>query len=241
MSLLSRVGRPQNEQAQALLRRAMAMEPGYARAHAMMSWAVWWSAYCYWHPDGRVGYQQAVRHAEDALALDPNDTWPRMVRGLCLSGAGQHDRALTDLRSALALNPSFALGHMALGWALLRSGAFDEAIAETGQAMRMSPVDTYSGFYTSTHGLALLGAQRFEEALPYLEASVAAFSEHPGHYNTLISCCGHLGLIDAAQEYIAARNRVGPPVRISVIRENLQHFAHRDVFVEGLRKAGVPE
>ncbi len=241
MSLLGRVGRAQNEQAQALLRRAMAMEPGYARAHAMMSWAVWWSAYCYWHPEGRVGYQQAVRHAEDALALDPNDTWPRMVRGLCLSGAGQHDRALTDLRSALALNPSFALGHMALGWALLRSGAFDEAIAETGQAMRMSPVDTYSGFYTSTHGLALLGAQRFEEALPYLEASVAAFSEHPGHYNTLISCCGHLGLIDAAQEYIAARNRVGPPVRISVIRENLQHFAHRDVFVEGLRKAGVPE
>jgi hypothetical protein len=26
-----------------------------------------------------------------------------------------------------------------------------------------------------------------------------------------------------------------------VLRENLARFAHRDVFVEGLRKAGVPE
>lgn len=241
LSLLGRVGRVQNEQAQTLLRRAIAMEPGYARAHAAMSWAVWWSAYCYWHEDVRAGYRQAMQHAEDALTLDPGDPWPRMVRGLCLSGTGQHDRALTELKSALALNPSFALGHMALGWALLRSGAYEEAIAETGKAMRMSPVDTYSGFYTSIHGLALLGAQRFAEALPYLEASVAAFAEYPGHYNTLVSCCGHLGLMDAARDYIATRNRLGPPVRLSVIRENLKHFAHRDVFVEGLRKAGVPE
>jgi adenylate cyclase len=240
-SLLSRVGRTQNEQAQALLRRVVATEPGYARAHAMMSWAVWWSAYCYWHPDARAGYRQAVQHAEDALAIDANDPWPRMVRGLCLSSDGQHERALTELRSALALNPSFALGHMALGWALLRSGAYEEAIAETGRAMRMSPIESYSGFYTSIHGLALFGAQRFAEALPYLEASVAAFAEHPGHYNTLIACCGHLGRREAARDYIAARNRVGPPVRLGVIRENLKHFAHCEVFVAGLEKAGVPE
>jgi adenylate cyclase len=239
-SLLSRVGRAQNEQAQVLLRRVIASEPGYARAHAMMSWATWWSAYCYWHPDARAGYRQAMQHAEDALAIDANDPWPRMVRGLCLSSDGQHERALTELRSALALNPSFALGHMALGWALLRSGAYDEAIAETGRAMRMSPIETYSGFYTSTHGLALFGAQRFAEALPFLEASVAAFAEHPGHYNTLIACCGHLGRPEA-RDYIAARNRVGPPVRLSVIRENLKHFAHCEVFVAGLAKAGVPE
>ena len=111
---------------------------------------------------------------------------------------GQHERALGELRTALDLNPSFALGHMALGWALLRAGHFDEAIAETGQALRMSPLDSFSGFYTSIHGLALLGARRFEEALPFLRASVAAFAEYSGHYNTLISCCGHLGLIEGS-------------------------------------------
>jgi adenylate cyclase len=130
---------------------------------------------------------------------------------------------------------------MALGWSLLRAGRFDEAIAESGRPLRMSPLDSFSGFYTSIHGLALLGARRFHEALPYLRASVAAFAEYSGHYNALISCCGHLGLIEEAHEFIAARNRVGPPLRLSVLRENLSKFAHCAVFVEGLKKAGVPE
>ena len=155
-----------------------------------------------------IGRRRRMR--TDALSFDPGDPWARMISGLCLSTAGQHDRALGELRAALDLNPSFALGHTALGWALLRAGRFDEAIAETGRALRLSPLDSFSGFYTSIHGLALLGARRFEEALPFLRASVAAFAEYPGHYNTLISCCGHLGLVDEAQEFIAVRNRIGP-------------------------------
>ena len=164
-----------------------------------------------------------------------------MVSGLSLSTAGQHDRALGELRTALSLNPNFALGHMAFGWALLRAGDFEEAIAETGRALRMSPLDNFSGFYTSIHGLALLGARKFADALPYLRASVAAFSEYPGHYNTLISCCGHLGRFEEAQEFIAARNKIAPPLCLALLRQNLAKFAHCDVFVEGLKKAGVPE
>jgi adenylate cyclase len=71
--------------------------------------------------------------------------------------------------------------------------------------------------------------------------SVAAFAEYPGHYNTLISCCGHLGLTAEAQEYIAVRNSIGPTLRLGVLRENLKPFAHREIFIEGLRKLGVPE
>jgi TolB-like protein/Tfp pilus assembly protein PilF len=241
LNLINRVDRKQNEEARALLERAIAMEPGYARAHALMSWAVWWGALCYWYDDMRAAYREAAGHAETALSLDPTDPWARMVFGMCLSTDGQHDRALGELRAALDLNPNFALGHTALGWALMRAGQFEEAIAATGQALRMSPLDTFSGFYTSMHGFALLTAERFAEALPYLRTSVKAFAEYVGHYNTLISCCGHLGLIKEAQEFIAVRNSIGPSLRLSVLRTNLAAYAHRDVFIEGLRKAGVPE
>ena len=126
------------------------------------------------------------------------------------------------------------------GWVLLRAGHLDEALVESGWALRKSPVDTFAGFYTTVHGLALVAARQFEEALPYLRASVAA-AEHVGQYHSLISCCGHLGLVEEAQEYIAARNKLGPPVRLSVLRRNLANFAHCDAFIEGLKKAGVPE
>ena len=124
----------------------------------------------------RQGYSEAATHAREALALDPSDPWARMVSGLCLSTAGQHDRALSELKVALDLNPSFALGYVGLGWALLRAGRFAEATAATERALRLSPIDSFSGFYTAIHGLALLAAQRFSEALPVLRASVAAFA-----------------------------------------------------------------
>jgi adenylate cyclase len=241
LNLIGKVERKQNDEAQVLLRRAVATEPTYARAHALLGWAAWWAAYCYWYPDTREGYRHAADHANTALSLDPSDPWARMVLGLCLSSEAQHDRALGELRTALRLNPSFALGHMALGWALLRAGQYEEAIEETGRALRMSPLDNFSGFYTSIHGLALLAAKRFKEALPHLHASVAELSELPGHYNCLISCCGHLGLLDEARHFIVIRNRIGPPLRLSVLRRNLGGFAHCEVFVDGLKKAGIAE
>lgn len=242
IGLITRVGRTQNEAARALLAQAIAADPGYARAHACLAWAVWWATHCYWLPvDREEGHRQAMRHAEEAATLDPAEPWGRMMLGLCLSSTRQHAQALVELRATLELNPSFALGHTVLGWALLRAGQQEEAIAETGRAMRLSPMDSFAGFYTATHGLALLGGRRFEEALPHLRASVAAFAEYVGHVNTLISCCGHLGLLEEARSFIALRNRMGPPIRIGLLRRNLAGFAHAEVFCEGLAKAGVPE
>ena len=34
-----------------MLRRAIGMDHGYARAHALLGWALWWAAYYYWLPD----------------------------------------------------------------------------------------------------------------------------------------------------------------------------------------------
>jgi adenylate cyclase len=240
LGLINRVNQRQNEEAQALLQRAIEIEPSYAKAHAVLGWAVWWATIAYWRPDTAEGYRQAERHAENALSFDPAEPWGRMILGLCLSTARHHEQALVELGAALDINPNFALGRMALGWGLLRAGQFEAAIAETSKPLRMSPMDSYAGIYTAIHGLALLGARRFSDALPFLRSSTA-FAGYPGHYNALISCCGHLGLIEEAKFFIEARNRVGPPICASLLRRNLGGFAHCDVFVEGLLKAGVPE
>ena len=242
LNLTSKVDRDQNAQAQALLHRAIEMDPAYARAHALLGWTVWWSAWCFWHPDRRTGYRQALAHADHALSLDSGDPWARMTAGLASSQLTQHDRALAELRTALHLNPSFALGRMVFAWALTRAGHFDEAVGESGRALRLSPLDSFSGFYNSIHGLTLLGVRRFEEALPYLRASVADLRSLSAHYNSLISCCGHLGLTEEGQEYIAARDQLGPPLRLGVLREHIPaKFANREILLEGMRKAGVPE
>ena len=191
-------------------------------------------------PTRREGYRQAAAHAQDALALDPGDPWARMVSGLGLSTAGQHDRALGELRTALKLNPSFALGPhgVRLGAAarrpVRRGDRRDRAGAEpepAGQLFR--PLHHHSWPRAA-------GRARFEEALPFLRSSVAAFAEYAGHYNTLISCCGHLGLLEEARRTPRCATAWDPPLRLSrAAREPgaarpLRHLRRRP------RKAGVP-
>jgi adenylate cyclase len=239
IELVNRFGHKENEEARGLLRRALELAPGNARAHAILAWALWWATLYHYIPDRTTGYAESAQHAREALRLDTNEPWARMMVGLNLSTSGEHERALAEHEAALALSPHFALARTTFGWALLRAGRFDEAIAETAKAMRMSPLDSFSGLYTTVHGLALLGARRFAEALPHLRASVAADAEFAGHYNALISCCGHLGLREEAAAWLARRNAVGPPLRVGALRQNLGAFAHAEVFAEGLIKAGV--
>jgi adenylate cyclase len=245
ITLIHRVERKANEEAQALLDLAIRKEPSYARAYAILAWAKWWQGFSQWSPDWPsiyAFYKEAEELAERALALDPDEPWARMTFGLIISGSGHHERALEQFRTALDAHPNWALGRTMYGVALLRAGYFDDAISETGHALRMSPVDPFTGIYTVFHGLALLAARRFPEALVYFRRSIKGLPDLVSHYNPLISCCGHLGLVGEAQMYLEKRNSIaGFPYRVSVVRQTMSRFAHGNVFVEGLVKAQVPE
>jgi adenylate cyclase len=78
--------------------------------------------------------------------------------------------------------------------------------------------------------------------LPYIRKAIVSFPGFPGHYALLISCCGHLGFRDEAKMLLAHRNSLaGPPLTVSLNRQQMHKFAHGPVFAEGLIKAGVPE
>jgi adenylate cyclase len=243
IGLISKLGRKENEEARSLLERAIAIEPTYAKAPAILSWAVWWAAFNYWLPyDWDQSAAECQRHAEHALALDPSEPWARMMLGLCVSAVGQHERALPELEAALRVNPSFALAHTIYGWALARAGRFDDAILETQTALRLSPADTFLSFYESYHGFTLLVGGRFEDALPYIRRGIVAFPNMPTPYAPLISCLGHLGMLDQTEALLAHRNSfAAPPLTVSLVRNMLRNYAYGPLVAEGLSKAGVPE
>ncbi len=241
LSLVFRISRDANEQAQLLAAEAAALDPDYARAHAVGGWATMWSAHCHWAADGAAAYRKARQMAERAIVLDPGEPWARTTLGHILSGEGAHAAALVELESALAINPNFALARTIHGWALLRAGRMEAAVEETGKALRMSPIDGFAGFYASIHGLALLGSGRFEAALPHIRRSTAAFPEFIGNWRLLASCCGHLDLVEEARDALARADALGGTQTLSAVYRHLGPHAHRDVFVEGLRRAGMPE
>jgi adenylate cyclase len=242
LTLINKVNRTANKEAQALLRIAIAREQTYARAHAILAWALWWEGFDLWRADRAAAYKKAAEFAERALGLDPDEPWARLTLGLTFSNTGDHERALEEFKIALTVHPNWALGRTMHGVALVRAGYFDEAVAETAEALRMSPLDAFSGIYTAFHGMALHASRRFAEAATTLRRSVSGFPGFSSQYNTLISTCGHLGLVEEAQALLRPRNQlVGTPLHVGAVRRNLSKFAHGELFADGLAKAGVPD
>lgn len=242
VGMIHRFEREANAIAQQHLLKAIELDPSSARAHATLGWALYWATHCSWVDDRPECAKRAMTHAQAALHLDPQEPWARAVYGFNLSSNGRHEQAVDELRRVIAMQPSFALGRMLLGWSLLRKGDFTEAIEETEKALLLSPGDRFTAVYQHTHGLALLADHRFTEALPFLRAAAATFVEYMGHVNGLISCCGHLGLRDEALSLIEFRKaRTGINFTVSYARARLGAFAHCEVFLDGLAKAGLPE
>jgi adenylate cyclase len=69
-----------------------------------------------------------------------------------------------------------------------------------------------------------------------------AFPNVPTHFAPLISCYGHLGLLEQTEALLAHRNSfAAPPLTVSLVRNMLRNYAYGPLIAEGLIKAGVPE
>lgn len=137
----------------AALRRALADDPDYALAHAMLGLVYTWRSLAELNISGLRGRRQARKHMGVALRHEPDNS---LVLTACaeiaLHAAGDIDQALALLERAIALNPNDANGLAMLGH--VRRMAGDDpvsALALIEQAMRLSPRDPRTALWLQ-HG-----------------------------------------------------------------------------------------
>ena len=97
------------------LRNAIAPDPNFALAHAMVALLGAISANMSFVEDRFAAHQQALRDAEKAVALDPNASEVLGYAGCALSDIGELARGREWLERAIEIDPSNAQAHVALG------------------------------------------------------------------------------------------------------------------------------
>jgi tetratricopeptide (TPR) repeat protein len=143
---------PDFEKAVEYFRRAIAIEPGYADAHAGLAMALGFL-------DRRA---EARRAARTALALDPGLADVRAFLALSLLHHDFHpELARREFERAAVLAPNSALVHHWYAFYFSYTGQHAEAIREIRRAERLDPLSLVIG---TDAGVILLQAGRPEEA-----------------------------------------------------------------------------
>ncbi len=241
---LTRLQRLHFDQAGALLRQAIALEPDYAAAHA---WYACWLQLQVgqgWADDTVQVLGDAAHHAERAITLDPGD-----ARGFAVAG---HIRAFLHHRlreaaalheRALALNPNLAMAWALSALTQLYLGNWQEAERQLNRYKQLSPMDPGAFQYDVAFSTAALLKGDYEGAVAAGRSVSELNPAFSAACKPYLSALGHLGQL---AEAAVVRRRLfaiepGFSVQGFLASAPFERTQDREHFAAGLRLAGIPE
>jgi tetratricopeptide (TPR) repeat protein len=224
--------------------RALAVEPGYAPAEALIA-SVRLNQLVAGASLTDAEIAEALdfaRYGIEASGEDP-DTLARAGSVLSQLG-GEHAAGMRAIERALALNPNCAYAWGRAAFVHCMANRPDAAIAAAQNAMRLSPLDPVQFAHEWVLGFALMLASRYEDAMEWTDRCL---HDRPNFHPAIrgrVALCGYLGRTEEAREWIAKLLAVNPAHTIAWFQNYGGKFmssATLAIWVEGLRRAGLPE
>jgi adenylate cyclase len=227
--------------ARRLLEQSLVIDPGYARAAAVLSRA---HAHAYVEPldsdyANPAALNRALELAETAVHLDPRLPMAHAQLGWVLLWKRHHDTALAEFERALALNPNFIDHRYAL--MLTRAGEPVRAIEVLEANMRLDPFQPL--YATAWLADANYSLKHYGEAVRLLRGCVSCLPNWHFPHVMLAYAYAQSGRLEEARKEAAQVLRINPGFTIDCW-SSLDAFKdpkdaeHR---LDGLRKAGLPE
>jgi adenylate cyclase len=223
-----------------LLKRAVEIDPNYARASSLLAWGYAARAHL-GRADPTPELGTALGIARRAIELDWEDPWAHLAMGYVHMVSRRSELAIAELNEAIELNPSFAFAHMILGSAYGYAGLAEEGLHQLSLATRLSPRDHLQAATLSTTGLCHLMAKRFVEAA-VLERRAVQLRPHFGTaWRTLAAAAGLAGDTDLGAHALSEAKRLQPNLSVDWVEKYhpIVRGEDRAMYIDGLRKAGL--
>ena len=164
-----RFNRGDNAAASRLFQRAVTLDPGFARAHAGLSFVHFQAAFMRYTEDIEGAVRAARRAAERGLELDALDPFVNFTMGRTYWLEGDLDSSLSWLERATRISPNYAQGIYARAWTEVQAGYASESRTHIDLAMRLSPIDPL--YY------AMMGTRAFTHMLAGEDIEAAHWAE----------------------------------------------------------------
>jgi TolB-like protein len=235
-----RITREDNATAQALLEKAIAIDPSYGKALGLLATSHIFGAHMGWADMGST--VPIAEHAGiAAVEADRQDAWAHHGLAYTYLFQRRFDDAIAGFELALRLNPNFALTHAFYGVTLNYSGRWRDGDAAARRALRLSPRDPFSAIYCGVTAYAQFIGRRYDEAIQLARDSLRLRSDFVGAHRVLTAAAGMTGDPALAASALEGLRRTQPGVTLAWIRAELPMLRpeDREHYLEGFRRAGM--
>jgi TolB-like protein/Tfp pilus assembly protein PilF len=235
-----RVTRQDNLVAQALLEKAIAINPNYSQALGVLAASYTLSAHMGWADMATVG-PIAERAALTAIIADSEDPWAHVALGAVYLFARRFDDTLAEFEWALRLNPNFSLAQGYYGLALCYCGRWEEGDLAARRALSLSPRDPLSALYYGIAAYAQFLGRNYDDAMRLAREGIRQRSDFVGAHRVLTAAAGMAGQDDITPAALQELRRAQPNISLAWIAKYMpiKQDADREHYLEGFRRAGL--
>ena len=235
-----RVTRTDSAAAQTLLEQAIAIDPNYGQALALIATNHMFGVHLGWADIATVA-PIAERAALAAIAADSEDAWAHTALASVYFSTRRLDHALAEFELALQLNPNFSLAQGYYALALSYCGRWQDSYAAAQRAIRQSPRDPSSAIYYGVAAYAQFVGRNYSEAISLAREATRQRGDLSGAYRVLTVAAGMAGKIDVAKAALEELRRTQPNISLAWIATQLpwRLDADREHYLEGFRRAGL--
>jgi adenylate cyclase len=164
-----RLTKESHAQARQMFEKAIALDPQYAEAYALLGWTYWVEWGFHWSADPQT-MERALALAQQALALNDSLPTAHSLLSIVYAQKQQYDQALAEGERAVALDPNDADSYAVQAEVLNFAGRPAEALRRMEQAMRLNP--HYPPDYLFRLGWTYYLTGRYTEAVATLQEFV---------------------------------------------------------------------
>jgi TolB-like protein len=235
-----RVTRQDNLVAQALLEKAIAIDPHYGQALGVLATSHTFSAHMGW-ADMAASAPVAERSALAAILVDSEDPWAHHALGCACLFTRRFDDSLAEFELALRLNPNFSMAQGYYGLALSYCGRWEEGVVAARRALRLSPRDPFSAVYCGIAAYAHFIGRNYDEAMRLSRQAIRQRGDFVGAHRVLTAAAGMAGQGDVAKASLQELCRAQPNISLRWIAEQMpiKLDVDREHYLEGFRRAGL--
>jgi tetratricopeptide (TPR) repeat protein len=235
-----RLTRQDNVVAQALLEKAVAIDPNYGQALGVLAASYTFSCHMGWADRG-TAVPMAERAAAAAIQVDSEDPWAHQALGCVYLFTRRFDDSLAEFELALRLNPNFSLAQAYYGLALAYCGRCDEADRAAQRALRLSPRDPFSAIYLGIAAYAQFVGCDYPEAIRLAREAIRQRGDFVGAHRVFTAAAAMAGHAEVAAAALQELRRAQPNISLAWIADEMPIMQGSELehYLAAFRRAGL--